>query len=259
MTLFNSEQEDAAELTPAEMARAARKALRDEARQRRQQLLALLCRIACCGGLWVCLVRGMRAVVRTLVSPSTYLPGAALWAVKYMYRLHRRPFLRCMWYISYTAVYLGAMPIMMSYLFNTVCTRRPTRRQPPPRAPSAAAATAVARISSPPSVRPPPTGRLHRQRAPCKPPPACHRNRPASLPPRPQLLRAARSPPRVLNPWSWCRRRSPARTAAITAWSTSPSSRASSCLASSRSSKSSTCSRFPRWMGPASSRHSSAT
>ena len=48
---------------------------------------------------------------------EAWLPEAVDWAIHWTYQRHRRAFLRAMVLTSYNAIYMGAIPVMMNYLF----------------------------------------------------------------------------------------------------------------------------------------------
>ena len=53
-----------------------------------------------------------------LTSRETYLPEAVDWAIRWTFREHRRTFLRALVLVCYSSLYMGAIPVMMNYLFS---------------------------------------------------------------------------------------------------------------------------------------------
>ena len=60
----------------------------------------------------------IRRFCRAAVRADTYFPEAVIFTVKWTYEHHRIPFLRALVLITYSSIYMGAIPVMMNYLFN---------------------------------------------------------------------------------------------------------------------------------------------
>lgn len=112
------EASEAAAISPAEKRRRERLE-----RRARRTAAARSCAIGCLRVIFMAplfewIRRLLLSFVRKATRLDTYIPEAVRFTVAWTYQHHRRPFIRAVFLITYSSLYMGAIPVMMNYLFN---------------------------------------------------------------------------------------------------------------------------------------------
>ena len=118
------EEEGLVDAEESEMLSDAERRRRQRQEQRARRMASLrACAVGCvrtlvCARFFEWLHALIRRFCRAAVRADTYFPEAVIFTVKWTYEHHRIPFLRALVLITYSSIYMGAIPVMMNYLFN---------------------------------------------------------------------------------------------------------------------------------------------